>query len=88
MPVAVWKMHHPCFLDFFDSTHADDGFRLHDGLFYLGVSGDIAAEPRGGFCASLPTDIDHSSNVVRASSNGRHKKQAGTNRSGFDVKVK
>ena len=32
--------------------------------------------------------IHHSSNAVRASSNGRHKKQYGTNHSGFDVKVK
>ena len=88
MAVAVLKMHHPCFLDFFGSDHTDDGFRLRGGLFYLWGSGGIAAEPRGGFFVPLPTGIHHSSNAVRASSNGRHKKQAGTNRSGFDVKVK
>jgi len=88
MAIAVLKMHHPCFLDFFGSDHTDDGFRLRGGLFYLWGSGGIAAEPRGGFFASLPIDINHSSNAVRASSSGRHKKQAGTNHSGFDVKVK
>jgi hypothetical protein len=36
----------------------------------------------------LPTDIHHNSNAVRASRSGRHKTQDGTNRSGFDVKVK
>jgi len=81
-------MHHPCFLYFFDSKHAGDGFQLHGGLFYLWLSDGIAAGPRGGFFASLPTGIHHSSNAVRASRSGRHKKQAGTNRSGFDVKVK
>ena len=88
MPAAVLKMHHPCFFDFFYSNHADDGFPLGDELFSLLLSGGIVAGPRGGFFVSLPTDIHHSSNAVRASSNGRHKKQAGTNRSGFDVKVK
>jgi len=88
MPAAVLKMHHPCFFDFFDSNHADDGFRLGSGLFYLWESGDIAAGPHGGFFVSRPTDIHHSNNAVRASSNGRHKKQDGTNRSEFDVKVK
>jgi hypothetical protein len=88
MPVVVWKMHHPCFLDFFYPPDADDGFRLAGGLFYLGVSGDIAAGPHGGFFVSLPTDIHHSSNAVRASRTGRHKKQDGTNRSEVDVKVK
>ena len=81
-------MHHPCFFDFFYSNHADDGFRLGDELFYLWVSGGIAAGPRGGFFVSLPADIHHSSNAVRASSNGRHKKQDDTTHSGFDVKVK
>ena len=88
MPAAVLKMHHPCFFDFFYSEHADDGFRLHGGLFYLWWSDGIAAEPRGDFFASLPTGRHHRSNAARASSSGRHKKQAGTNRSGFDVKVK
>jgi len=81
-------MHHPCFFDFFYLSHVGGGFRLHSGLFCLWVSDGIAAEHRGDFFASLPSDIHHSSNAVRASSNGRHKKQAGTNRSGFDVKVK
>jgi len=81
-------MHHPCFFDFFGSSHVDDGFRLRGGLFYLWVSGGIAAGPHGGFFASLPTGIAHSSNAVLASRTGRHKKQAGTNRNGFDVKVK
>jgi hypothetical protein len=88
MPAAVLKMHHPCFFDFFGSNHAGDGFPLRGGLFYLWESGGIAAEPRGGFFASLPIDINHSSIAVRANSSGRHKKQAGTNHSGFDVKVK
>ena len=88
MTAAVLKMHHPCFFDFFYSNHADDGFRLHGGLFYLWLSGGIAAGPRGGFFVSLPTGIHHSSNAVHASSNSRHKKQNDTNRSGFDVKVK
>jgi hypothetical protein len=81
-------MHHPCFFDFLGLEHADDGFQIRGGLFYLWVSGDIAAEPRGGFFASLPNGINHSSIAVRASRTGRHKKQTRTNRSGFDVKVK
>ena len=81
-------MHHPFFFDYFYSIHADDGFRLGDEHFYLWDSGGIAAGPRGGFFVWLPTGINHSSNTVRASSTGRHKKQDGTNRSGFDVGVK
>jgi len=81
-------MHHPSFFDFLGSKHADDGFQLRGGLFYLWLSGDIVAGPRGGFFVSLPTGRHHSSNAVRASRTGRHKKQDGTNRSGVDVKVK
>ena len=73
MAAAVWKMHHPCFLYFFGSDHTDDVFRLRGGLFYLWESSGIAAEPRGGFFASLPTDINRSNNAVRANSSGRHK---------------
>jgi len=87
MPVAVLKMHHPCFFDFFDSIHADDGFRLRGELFYLLVFADIVSGPRGGFFVSPLTDNNHSSNAVLASRTGRHKKQDGTNRSEVDVKV-
>jgi hypothetical protein len=81
-------MHHPCFFDFFGSNHADDGFRLGDGLFSLLLSGGIAAEPRGVFFVSLPSDIHSSSNAALASKIDRGKKLDDTNHSGFDVKVK
>jgi len=81
-------MHHPCFLDFFDATRAGDGFRLHGGLFYLWLSDGSAAALHGDVCVSPPAGIGHSSIAARASNDGRHEKQAGTNHSEFGVTVK
>jgi hypothetical protein len=88
MPKAVLKMHHPCFFDFFDSNHADDGFRLHGGLFYLWGFGDIVFGPPGGCDVCRQTDIDHNSKPALSSSAGKHGKQNRTSDNEFDVKAK
>jgi hypothetical protein len=91
MPVAVWKMHHPCFLCFFDFfylSHVGGGFRIHSEPFCLWGSGDIVFGLRGAVFVWLPTGKDHCSNDVLASKAGRDKKLDDTNHSEFDVKVK
>ena len=91
MPVAVWKMHHPCFLCFFDYfylSHAGGGFRIHSELFCLWGSGDIVFGLRGAVFVWLPTGKDHCSNDALASKTDTDKKLDDTNHSEFDVKVK
>jgi hypothetical protein len=84
----VLKLHHPCFLYFFCAADTGGGFRLGSGLFCPWAFGDIVFGLRSAVFVWPLSDILHSSNAVRASRTGRHKKQAGTNHSGFDVKVK
>ena len=88
MPVAVWKMHHPCFFDFFYLSHADGDFRLHSDSFSLWGSADIVFGLRGAVFVWLPGGNDHCSNDVLSSIADRDKKSDDTNHSEFDVKVK
>jgi len=88
MPKALLKMHHPCFFDFFDLNHADDGFRLHGGLFYLWGFGDIAFGPHGGYVVCRKADTQHNSKPALSSNVGKHRKLNRTNDNEFDVKAK
>jgi hypothetical protein len=91
MPVAVWKMHHPCFLCFFDFfylSHVGGGFRLHDESFCLWGSADIVFGLHSGSVVALPVGTDHCSNAVLSSKADRDKKLNGTNHNEFEVKVK
>ncbi len=88
MPVAVWKMHHPCFLYFFDLSHADGDFRLHSEPFCLLRSADIVFALHNGSYVALPFDNDHCSNAALSSRIDTDKKCNDTNHSEFDVKVK
>ena len=91
MPVAVWKMHHPCFLCFFDFfylSHADGDFRLHSGSFYLWGFADIVFAAYNACFVVLPGGNDHCSNAALSNKIGRQKKLNDTNHSEFDVKVK
>jgi len=68
-------MDHPCFLDFFDSNRADDGFRPHGGLFCLFRSADICVGPRDVFGAGHTTDTCHYSRPGLESSIGKRRRQ-------------
>ncbi len=67
MPVAVWKMHHPCFFDFFYLSHVDDGFQIHSEPFCLWGSADIVFGPHNGSFVARPVGNDHCSNAVPSS---------------------
>ena len=88
MPVVVWKMHHPCFLDFFCLSHVDVDFRLHSDSFYLWGFADIVFAAYNASFAVLPGGNDHCSNAVLSNRTGRQKKLDDTNHIEFDVKVK
>ena len=55
MPVALLKMDHPCFLDFFGSSRVDGDFQPHGGLFclfrfagiFFGLCNDFFVCPKG-----------------------------------------
>ena len=61
MQVALLKMDHPCFFDFFDSSRVCDDFRLHGGLFFLFRSADIFPEPPDDFFVCWRADTRHNS---------------------------
>ena len=88
MPVVVWKMHHPCFLDFFCLGHVDVDFRLHSDSFFLWGFADIVFAAYNASFAVLPGGNDHCSNAVLSNRTGRQKKLDDTNHIEFDVKVK
>ena len=74
MQVELWKMHHPCFFDFFYSNHADDGFQLHGGLFFLFRSCDIASGPLDEFLAFPKDSIYHNSKPAPSNNCGKYRK--------------
>ncbi len=88
MPVVVWKMHHPCFLDFFCLSHVDVDFRLHSDSFYLWGFADTVFAAYNASFAVLPGGNDHCSNAVLSNRTGRRKKLDDTNHIEFDVRVK
>jgi len=67
-------MHHPCFFDFFYSNHADDGFQLHDGPFFLFRSRDIASGPLDEFLAFPKDGIYYNSKPVPSNNCGKYRK--------------
>jgi len=73
MPAALLKMDHPCFLDFFGSNRADDGFRPRGGPFCLFRSADIGAGPRDDFFAGRTADTCHCNKPGLESSTGKYK---------------
>lgn len=80
-------MHHPYFFDFFCSDHADGGFRLRSGLFFLLEFGDIVFGPLDGFCVCRQDGIHHSSKSGLSSNTGKYRKRNRTNHNVFDVIV-
>jgi len=49
MMAVLLKMDHPCFFHFFDLSHADGGFPLRGGFFFLWGFVDIAFGPHDDF---------------------------------------
>jgi len=91
MPVVVWKMHHPCFLGFFDFfylSHVDGDFRLHSDSFYLWGFADIVVAAYNACFVVPPGGNDHCSNAVLSNKTDTDKKLNDTNHIEFDVKVK
>jgi len=67
-------MHHPCFFDFFYSNHADDGFQLHGGPFFLFRSRDIASEPLDEFLAFQKDGIYYNNKPAPSNNCGKYRK--------------
>ena len=63
MAVALWKMDHPCFFDFSESSRTDDDFRPHGGLFSLFRSADIFSGPHDDFFVCQPADTRRNSKI-------------------------
>ncbi len=61
MRAALWKMDHPCFFDFFDSSRVYDDFQPYGGPFFLFRSADIFAEPRDDFYVGQTADTRRNS---------------------------
>jgi len=77
MPVAVWKMHHPCFLcfdDFFHLSHVDGDFPIHSEPFCLWGSGDIVFGLHNDSFVALPGGNGHCSNAVLSNKIGTDEK--------------
>ena len=73
MAAALWKMHHPCFFDFSESSRTDDDFRPYGGPFFLFRSAYIFAEHRYDFFVCRRADTHRSSRPGTESNAGKYK---------------
>ena len=88
MSAALLKMDHPCFLNFFRSNRADDGFRPRGGLFCPFRSADIGAGPRDDFGAGRTADTCRYSKPGPENSTGKYKMRHRTIGIGVEVITK
>ena len=64
MRVALLKMDHPCFFDYFRAGHGGGDFRLRGEPFPLSRFGDTVFAPHGDFFVSRLTGMDGCSRFV------------------------
>ena len=74
MSAGLWKLHHPCFLVFFEFFCVYGGFQLHGGPFFLFQSRDIVSGLLDEFLAFPKDGIYYNSKPAPSNNCGKYRK--------------